>query len=163
MPGEVVSGDADRPLRTLSDKLNWLIDHAHPAGRGRLSDNEVSFLIHKATGVQISYATIWKLRNGQNSNPKLNVIEALAKTFGVPPAFFFDDYDETQLGLLKEQVELLALVRDAGITAVELRTLLGLGREEREVVAGLIKRTVRAGSAETGGDHGESTDARAPA
>lgn len=49
----------------------------------------------------------------------MRLIEALAKAFGVEPAFF-GDYDERQLGLLHDQVELLALVRDAGITSKHL-------------------------------------------
>jgi transcriptional regulator with XRE-family HTH domain len=140
MPGEVASGDADRPLRTLADKINWLVARVHPADRGPFSNNEVSFMIHKATGEQVSGTTIWKLRNGQAKNPQMRLIEALAKTFGVPPAFFFDDYDEEKLGLLKEQVELLALVRDAHITSIELRAILGLDRQGRQAVAGLIER-----------------------
>ena len=42
----------------------------------------------------------------------------MARTFGVPAAFFFADFDEKQAGLLQEQVELLALIRDARIEAV---------------------------------------------
>jgi hypothetical protein len=40
----------------------------------------------------------------------MKLIEAMARTFGVPPGFFFADYDTGQAGLLQEQVELLALV-----------------------------------------------------
>ena len=144
MPGDVESGDTPPPLRTLADKVSWLIERAHPAGRGPFSNNEVSFLIHKVTGEQVSGTTIWKLRNGQARNPQMRLIEALAQTFGVPPAFFFDDYDEEKLGLLREQVELLALVRDAGITSAELRAILGLDRQGRQAVADLIQRTARA-------------------
>src|SRR5215831_4929451 len=100
-------GPAGQP-RTLAGKVNWLIDRAHPAGRGPLSNAEVTALIAKVTGEQFSHTTIWKLRNGQATNPQMRLIEALARTFGVPPAFFFDD---EQAGLLREQAELLALVR----------------------------------------------------
>ena len=106
--------------------------HAHPADRGPYSISEVCFLIDKATGEQVSYTTIWKLGNGQSQNPSKRLIEPLARTFGVPPAFFFDDYDEEQLGLLKEQVELLTLIRDAKITSAELRALLGLEQKAAE-------------------------------
>lgn len=41
----------------------------------------------------------------------------------MPPAFFFDDYTG-QAGLLQEQVELLALVRDARISSAQLRAIL---------------------------------------
>jgi hypothetical protein len=71
MAGEAVSGDEDDPeLPTLADKLNWLIEHAHPAGRGPCSIGEVCFLIHKVTGEQISHTTIWKLRNGRQDSPR---------------------------------------------------------------------------------------------
>lgn len=137
-------GEAGRQaLRSLADKVNWLIEQAHPAGRGPLSNAEVCFLIHKVTGEEISVTTLWKLRNGQQKNPQLRVIQALATTFGVNPAFFFDDYDEEKLALLQDQVELLALVRDAGITSAEFRALLGMDAEARKTVAGLIRRTAR--------------------
>src|SRR5260370_39629707 len=95
MADDVTAGeDNTAPLRTLADKVNWLIDRAHPAGRGPFSNTEVAALIKDATGEEVSYTTIWKLRNGQAQNPQKRLIEALARTFGVPPAFFFADYDE---------------------------------------------------------------------
>jgi ESX-1-secreted protein regulator len=131
-------------LRTLAEKVRWLIDTAHPADRGPYSISEVCFLIHKATGEEVSHTTIWKLTNGQSKNPSKRLIELLARTFGVPPGFFFDDFDEEQMGLLKEQVELLTLVRDAKITSAQLRALLGLDDEGRKAVADAIARTARA-------------------
>jgi transcriptional regulator with XRE-family HTH domain len=134
---------ADPPLRTLADKVNWLIDRAHPAGRGPYSNAEVIALIEKVTGEQFSHTTIWKLRNGQAANPQMRLIEALARTFGVPPAFFFSDYDDEQAGLLREQVELLALVRDTGVTSAQLRALLQLSPGARQAVADLIEHTAQ--------------------
>ena len=119
MPGEAADGAESTPvLRTLADKVNWLIERAHPAGRGPYTNNEVADLIKKTTGEEISYTQIWKLRNGQAQNPQMRLIEAMAKTFGVPAAFFFPEFDEKQAGLLQQQVELLAMIRDADIDAV---------------------------------------------
>ena len=130
MAGEAAPGDADSPeLRTLADKISWLIEHAYPAGRGPYSIAEVCFLIHEVTGEQISHTTIWKLRNGRQDNPQMRVISALACTFGVEPGFFFKDYDTAKLRLMQEQAELVALVRGADITAAEFRSLLGLDAE----------------------------------
>ena len=144
MPSEAEAGAERRPaLHTLADKVNWLIERAHPAGRGPYSNSEVAELIKGVTGEEVSYTTIWKLRNGQAKNPQMRLIEALAKTFGVPPAFFFDDYDEKQAGLLQEQVELLALIRDAHINTAQLRTILSLSDEARQAVADLIEITAR--------------------
>jgi transcriptional regulator with XRE-family HTH domain len=160
MTDEAAPGSTGRaPLKTLADKVNWVLDQAHPAGRGRLSDAQVCFKIHEVTGQEISTTTIWKLRNGQLTNPQLRVIEALAKTFGVPAGFFLDDYDEDKLGLWREQVELLALIRDSGITAAQLRTLLGLDDAGRKVVADLIRRTIPPGGQVPGG--GQDPDAGA--
>ena len=39
-------------------------------------------------------------------------------------------------------MELLAFIRDSGITAAEIRTLLGLDDEGREVIAGLFRRAI---------------------
>ena len=101
MSDPAVAGEpaAPRP-RTLADKVNWLIDRAHPAGRGPYSNAEVSALIEKVTGEEFSHTTIWKLRNGQAANPQMRLLQALARTFGVPPAFFFDEYDDEQAGQL---------------------------------------------------------------
>jgi transcriptional regulator with XRE-family HTH domain len=139
----VVGNPGDLPPQTLADKVNWLIDRAHPAGRGPYSNAEVAALIEKVTGEQYSHTTIWKLRNGQATNPQMRLIEALARTFGVPAAFFFGDYDDEQAGLLREQVELLALVRDAGVTSAQLRALLELSPGARQAVADLIEHTAR--------------------
>lgn len=133
----------DRAPQTLADKVNWLIGNAHPAGRGPYSNAEVAALIEKVTGEQYSHTTIWKLRNGQATNPQMRLIEALARTFGVPPAFFFNGYDDEQAGLLREQVELLTLVRDAGVTSAQLRALLELSPGARQAVADLIAHTAR--------------------
>jgi transcriptional regulator with XRE-family HTH domain len=144
MPGEAVPGAGRPVLKTLADKVNWLIEQAHPAGRGPLSNADVCFLIHKVTGEEFSVTTIWKLRNGQQANPQMRLIQALATTFGVEPAFFFEDYDEGKLGLVQDQVELLALVRDAGVTSAELRAILGMDAAGRRALAGLIGRAARA-------------------
>ena len=144
MPSEAEAGAERRPaLRTLADKVNWLIERAHPAGRGPYSNAEVGTLIEKVTGEQFSHTTIWKLRNGQAANPQMRLIQALASTFGVPPAFFFDDYDEEKAGLLLDQVELLTLIRDSGVTSTQLRALAALTPEARQAVADLIEHTAR--------------------
>jgi transcriptional regulator with XRE-family HTH domain len=155
MPGEAVPGAGRPVLKTLADKVNWLIEQAHPAGRGPLSNADVCFLIHKVTGEEFSVTTIWKLRNGQQANPQMRLIQALATTFGVEPAFFFEDYDEGKLGLVQDQVELLALVRDAGVTSAELRAILGMDAAGRKAIAGLIGRAARAEAQASASGQGE--------
>jgi transcriptional regulator with XRE-family HTH domain len=140
---------AGPPLHTLAQKVDWLIKQAHPAGRGPYSLAEVAALVQQVTGEKVSYNAIWELRSGRTSNPTKRVIEALAHTFGVPPAFFFDDYRDEQARLLADQVELLALIRDAGVDHVQLRAFLALTPEARQAMAGLIEYTARAEAART--------------
>jgi transcriptional regulator with XRE-family HTH domain len=149
-----LGGAAAAPLKTLADKVNWVLDAAHTAGRGRLSDAQVVFKIYEVSGEKISTTTIWKLRNGQLTNPQLRVIQALARTYGVQGGFFLEDYDEAELGLQREQVELLALIRDSGFTAAEVRTLLGLDDEDRTVIAGLFRRAIGPAGPAPGSDPG---------
>ena len=132
------STDAEPTLRSLADKVNWLIDRARPAGRGPCSNAEVADLIERTTGERVSYTTIWKLRNGQTANPQMKLIEAMARTFGVPPGFFFADYDTSQAGLLQKEMELLALVRSASISPAQLRPILGLSPAARQAIIDLI-------------------------
>ena len=144
MPSEAADGAESSPvLGTLADKVNWLIDRAHPAGRGPYTNNEVADLIENTTGEQISYTQIWKLRNGQAQNPQMRLIEAMAKTFGVPAAFFFPEFNEKQAGLLQEQVELLAMIRDAQVDTEQLRAILRLSPEARKVITDFITVTAR--------------------
>ena len=104
MSDETTEGMAARPaLHTLADKVNWLIDRARPAGRGPYTNAELASLIQRATGEQVSYTTVWKLRNGQAANPQMKLIAALARTFGVPPGFFFDDPTKIRPGCSKSR------------------------------------------------------------
>ncbi len=139
MSEETTGGaDAEPALRSLADKVNWLIDRARPGGRGSYSNAEVADLIERATGERVSYTTIWKLRNGQAANPQMKLIEAMARTFGVSPGFFFGDYDTGQAGLLQEEVELLALVRSASISTTQLRAILGLSPAARQAIIDFV-------------------------
>jgi transcriptional regulator with XRE-family HTH domain len=133
---------AEPRLRTLADKLDWLIDQAHDPARGPYSNAEIAALVGQVTGEKISYGAIWELRTGRTVNPTKRVIEALAQTFGVRAGFFFDDYDDAPP--VADQVELLAMIREADVDHGQLRTFLGLPPEARRALTSLIEHTVRA-------------------
>jgi len=61
----------------------------------------------------------------------------------VPAAFFFPEFDEQQAGLLQEQVELLAMIRDARVDTVQLRAILGLSPQALRAMTDLIAATSR--------------------
>jgi transcriptional regulator with XRE-family HTH domain len=132
--------------RTLADKVNWLISAARPAGRGPYSNAEVAALIREATGEPVTGTAISRLRNGQAANPHQRLIAAMAQFFGVPPDFFFDGYDDDQAGLTPEQAEMLALVRAARITPTDLRVILELNPEARQLLLGFVTAAARDGA-----------------
>ena len=161
MTDETTEGTAAKPtLHTLADKMNWLIDRERPAGRGPYTNAGLAALIERATGEQASHTTVWKLRNGQAVNPQMKLIAPLAQTFGVHPGFFFDDFGENQAGLLHEQAELLALVRDARISSTQLRVILELSPEARQAIINLIIALTGQGQAPRPGEEGEVLTAR---
>ena len=149
--------EAEPALRSLADKVNWLIDTAGPAGRDPCSNAEVAGLIEQTTGERVSHTTIWKLRNGLAANPQMKLIEAMARTFGVPPGFFFEDFDDGQAGLLHEQVELLALVRNARVSSAQLRVILGWSTEIRQAVIHLISTLTAHDEAQRRSAQGETS------
>ena len=94
---------------------------------------------------------------GEQKNPGFRIIQALAKVFGVEPNFFFESYDEEKLGLVEEQVKLLALLRDAKITSVQFRALMGMDAEGREMFADMIRRVAIAEARAQGAGQGENS------
>ena len=157
MSDDATVGTAAGPAgHTLADKVNWLIDRARPAGRGPYTNAELAALIERATGKQVSHTTVWKLRNGQAANPQMKLIAALARTFGVHLGFFFDDFDENQAGLLHEQAELLAPVRNACVSSTQLRVFLGLSPEARQAIIDLIAAVTARDEAPRHGAEGET-------
>ncbi|MDP9951692.1 MULTISPECIES: helix-turn-helix domain-containing protein [Streptomyces] len=124
---------------TLADKLNHLFQVVVPSGRGVYGNEEVAQKITEA-GVPISSSYIWLLRKGQRDNPTMRHLEGLAKFFGVPPAYFFDD---EVTGQVDKQLELLHAMQDSrvrslalraeGLSAASLDALLALVHEVRRM------------------------------
>ena len=125
----------ERDTKTFADRLNYLFETVHPAGRKPYSNPEVAEAI-SATDVTISAAYLWLLRTGQRDNPTLRHIEALAKFFGVPAAYFLD---EDRASEVAEQLELLAAARDADIREIMMRSN-DLSKPDRLTILGIVKR-----------------------
>jgi transcriptional regulator with XRE-family HTH domain len=120
---------------TLADKLNHLFETVRPAGRGQWSTEEAARAI-SAEGAPISGSYIWLLRKGQRDNPTLHHLEGLARFFGVPPAYFFDDQVTSEVDA---QLRLLSSLRDAHVQRVALRAA-GLSAQSLSSIAEVIDR-----------------------
>jgi transcriptional regulator with XRE-family HTH domain len=127
--------ESNRP-RTLADKVNYLFQTVHPAGRGPYSNDEAATAIRDRGGPSISATYIWLLRKGERDNPTLKHLEALAEFFGVPPAYFFDDNATTRIDA---ELEMLSAMRDVGVRALALR-MAGLSERSLQPIAEVIER-----------------------
>jgi transcriptional regulator with XRE-family HTH domain len=119
--------------RTLAQKLDRLFRTVHPRDRGEFTYDEVAGAIQK-TGVTISGSYLWLLRSGRRDNPTKKHIEALARFFGVPPSYFFDDDEAARVD---KELDLLMALRDAQVRQIALRAH-GLPPEIRQTIQTLV-------------------------
>jgi transcriptional regulator with XRE-family HTH domain len=135
-----VSADRTDP-GSLGEKVEWLLRHRWPEGRARVeSDRDIAQAISEATGNDYSHSLIWKLRTGRSDNPTRKVLAALAEFFQVPFGYFGDD---EEAAAAREQLDALAVVREAGLGRESLRLLASMSPEGRESVADMIETVAR--------------------
>lgn len=147
--------DEDPGVPTLAERLNHLIQTVHPAGRKAYSLEEIAKAITEA-GTPISAQYLWLLRRGDRTNPTKRHMEALAKFFGVPPAYFLDPdlarETDAQLGIL-------AAMRDAQVRSVALRAA-GLSPDTLAAIQSIIEGARRLeGLPETAPEQGDDAAA----
>ncbi|PRY41597.1 helix-turn-helix domain-containing protein [Umezawaea tangerina] len=124
--------------RTLADALSSLIDKkAARDGEHTVTDQAIGEHIGK------SRTTVWKLRTGQEQNPKIETLDALAGFFGVKVTYFLD---EEKAAAADEQLESLAAARRlqeaaerGGVVGINAR-LGSLSPESLLAVARLIEQ-----------------------
>lgn len=120
---------------TLAEKLDYLFRQVRGRGRGEMSYREVAAGIEDAGGPTISPTYLMYLRKGQRTNPSLQHLEAIAGYFGVPTSYFLD---QEATAKVTQELELLALLRDAGVRSVAMR-LADLSPEDLAAVAGIVE------------------------
>lgn len=120
-----------RAADAIAAKIEYLFNTVRrPDGREYTYDE-----IERGTHGRVSRSYVWKLRNGRSQNPSLDVIEALAEFFHVPPEFFFsldNDAEDAQ----RDAALVAALLHDPaarrlaeaarGMTPTAVRIVLGL-------------------------------------
>ncbi|XVQ08173.1 helix-turn-helix domain-containing protein [Spirillospora sp. CA-255316] len=126
------------PGATLADRLNHLFATIVPPARGPYTNQEVAAGIRDA-GTDISAQYLSLLRRGERDNPTLKHLEALARFFGVPPAYFFDEETTRRVD---EELTALAALRDIGVRGVALRAA-GLSPTGLEAVHTIIEQVRR--------------------
>ncbi|MFE0171374.1 helix-turn-helix domain-containing protein [Streptomyces sp. NPDC059002] len=118
----------------LAARLNHLFRASRPQGR-TWTNREVAEEVKLANpGLKVSGAYLSALRTGKRTNPSTDLLSALAKFFGVSPAYFVDpDHAarvDTQLAALNE-------LSQSGVREVALRAV-GLPPESLAAISAVI-------------------------
>jgi transcriptional regulator with XRE-family HTH domain len=130
-----MTNDRIEDAGTFTAKLNRLFDTiASPDGSPYTNDEVATAITESGTSISGSY--IWMLRKGQRDNPTLRHIEALARFFGIPVSYFFDD----ELGReVERDLKLLAALKDAQVRKIALRSA-DLNERSLHIVTDIIDR-----------------------
>ncbi|PJE03600.1 MAG: XRE family transcriptional regulator [Mycobacterium sp.] len=102
----------------LSIKLNKLFETMRKPSQPALSNAAAAEAITRQTGVSISSAYLWQLRQGMKTNPTVAHLRAIAEFFGVTPSYLIDPGIDPKID---EQLNLLAALRDAGVRDLAMR------------------------------------------
>jgi transcriptional regulator with XRE-family HTH domain len=129
--------EAPRP-GSLAAKIDHLFQTVRPRDR-EFSYEEVATAVREAGGPTISGTYIAMLRKGVRDNPTLRHLEALARFFGVPAAYFHDDEVTRRID---SELELLVALRDAGVKSIALRAA-GLSPEGLAAIRGMVDHVRR--------------------
>ncbi|WP_410574967.1 XRE family transcriptional regulator [Amycolatopsis sp. cmx-4-61] len=111
--------------RDFADKLNHLFAVTKSPEGDEYSNDFAADSITVA-GTKISGTYIWQLRKRKRDNPTIKHVEGLARFFGVPVNYFFDDdvtdrVDQQLRDLAAEQERLKANVGDQEAQRIAMR------------------------------------------
>lgn len=124
-------------LASFADKLNYLFATIPSPAHKVYSNEDVAAIINSAgSDTTISATYLWMLRRGQRDNPTLKHVELLAKFFGVPPAYFFDD---TITQSVATEIKTIVALRDLDVERVALRAV-GLSTRSLDSLVDIIDR-----------------------
>ncbi|WP_410611012.1 XRE family transcriptional regulator [Amycolatopsis sp. lyj-109] len=111
--------------RDFADKLNHLFAVTKSPDGDEYSNDFAADSITVA-GTKISGTYVWQLRKRKRDNPTIKHVEGLAKFFGVPVNYFFDDdvtdrVDQQLRELAAEQQRLKANAGDQEAQRIAMR------------------------------------------
>jgi transcriptional regulator with XRE-family HTH domain len=134
----VLSGDKDETA--LATRLDELFRRCRPGG-SRWTNDQVSAEVKKInSNVRVSGAYLSALRTGKRTRPSPELLAALAKFFGVSPAYFFDPHRADHIS---QQLAVLDQMSQAGVRAVALRAI-GLPTEALGAMATVLDQMRKA-------------------
>ncbi|MBB1159288.1 MULTISPECIES: XRE family transcriptional regulator [Amycolatopsis] len=120
--------------RSFAERLAHLIATVHPPDRKPYSYREIAQGVADVTGVSMSATHVQQLAVGARRDPKRSHIQALARFFGVPVTYFFDD---EVAGRVDEQVADVLAWRDTQARDLAQRAMQ-LSERDRQTVSALM-------------------------
>lgn len=123
---------------SLADRLDLLFLTKHAAGKVEPRYEEVAAALAAAGGPSVTGAYLYMLRTGRRTNPRVELLAALARHFGVPVSYFLDDAED-----ISAQLELLATLRDSGAQRLALRAH-GLSEGSRAALVAMVEQLRKA-------------------
>ena len=99
-----------------------------------MSNAAAAEAITERTGVSISPAYLWQLRNGVKDNPTITHLRAIAEYFGLPASYLIDGNPDPNIDA---QLNLLQALRDNGVRDLALRAA-GLTPQALDSLASMI-------------------------
>jgi len=136
------AGAVDQAGRTLAERIEWLIQNRWPADvPAPRTNGDIADAITRVTGEEISSTGFWKLRTGRGANPTWKTLISFSQFFKVPFGFFGDDPHEAEE--IGDQLALLVLLRDKGVSRRQLRSFAGLSDNSRRMVLDMIDSAAR--------------------
>jgi transcriptional regulator with XRE-family HTH domain len=122
--------------RAFASRLDRLFRAVtNPDGSER-SYRQVAVGIQELTGTRVGATTLHALRTGLVTDPRMSTVEAIARYFGVPVSYFFDDDLASQVDA---EIQFLRAMRSNDIQALALRAN-GLSRESLEMLAAMVNK-----------------------
>ncbi|GAB3394667.1 XRE family transcriptional regulator [Amycolatopsis echigonensis] len=120
--------------RSFAERLAHLIATVHPPDRKPYSYREIAQGVADVTGVSMSATHVQQLAVGARRDPKRSHIQALARFFGVPVTYFFDD---EVAGRVDAQVADVVAWRDTQARELAQRAMR-LSERDRQTVSALM-------------------------
>jgi transcriptional regulator with XRE-family HTH domain len=107
---------------------------SRPQGRPWTNDEVAAEIKKSAPTVKVSGAYLSAIRNGKRLQPSHDLLIALAKFFGVAPAYFFDPDGADRIS---RQLAALDELRQAGVRSIALRAI-GLPTDSMDAVTAVL-------------------------
>lgn len=125
----------------LAERLNHLFAHMHPPGAPYTNAYVAEEISQGAEygDVTLSEQYLSMLRKGRRSNPRPEVLRALAKFFAVPVGYLVGDLSQPQADRVEEELRFLAAMRDQRVRTIALRSV-GLPPEVQDSLTTIISQ-----------------------